>query len=324
MQLPIHVRLIVFAGIALAAAVLAVDASAGTRTGPEGLAPAPGVRMVPDGNAANVTPNIPAANLWLCSAPACSGPGEGSLRVVQHAFGVAEGIGAYELAIAFDETVVGAVNPCDLVFGAAGAGAARGPVDELDSSAQNPDCADDSATGPGTCTLSVPLERIVVFGCVTPGLEAGPTGGFALASLLLTPSDSAMQQIEPGVGNGVFTVVTNRWCALANALGEPIAGSVEGGVTPYCRDLAVTVRALEGDFDADCDVDTGDAQAITSRYGALFSGPLYDRRFDMEPTGRDLDIDIKDVQRVYARIGSTCQAPIPQQRPIGPEHPFQD
>lgn len=284
-------------------------------------APQPGVRMTPEGNTANVIPNIPAANLWLCEAATCTGLGEGALRVVQQAFGITEGLGAYELVMSFDATAISAINPCDIVFGEGGAGAQRGPVDEPDGSTANADCADGGEDGAGTCALTLPVEHLTVFGCATAGVVEGPTGTIPLASLVLVPSDLVRNNTIPHVGNGILTVVTNRTCELANVLGEPIAGSV-GNVTPFCRDLAVTVRSLEADFDADCDVDTADAQAITSRYGALFGGGLYDRSYDLEPTGSDLDIDIKDVQRVYARLGSTCQAPIPRQPPMGPDIPF--
>src|SRR5262245_29274284 len=115
----------------LSAAVVAnssPDVFAGTGSATAAPTPAtPGVRQQPEGNTLNVIPFIPAANLWICEEGPCSGPGEGTLRVVEQAFGVAGGLGAYELIIAFDHTVVQSVNPCDLVFGPGGAGAARGP-----------------------------------------------------------------------------------------------------------------------------------------------------------------------------------------------------
>jgi hypothetical protein len=285
--------------------------------------PTPGIRKLPEGNTVNIIPNIPAANLWICEVGPCSGPGEGTLRVVEQAFGVTGGLGAYELTIAYDHTVIQSVNPCDLVFGPTGSGAVRGPVDELDTSAANPDCAPDPGTaGNGTCSLSIMLEGLVHFGCATGGQSPGPNGAFALASLLLMPHPDIAKDLTPALLNGVMTVVQGRSCELADSLGHPVPGSVQGGLTPRCGDLAVTVRVLEADFDLDCDVDAGDAQAVTSRYGASFGGMLYDKRFDLEPAVRDLDVDIKDVQRVYARLGSTCQAPVPDQRPRGPDSPF--
>ena len=101
-------------------------------------------------------------------------------------------------------------------------------------------------------------------------------------------------------------------------------GSVNGGLAPQCRDLAVTVRIFEGDLDLDCDVDLTDAQLTSYRYGAFFGGLLYSKWYDLEPELHDLDIDIKDVQKVFGRDGSTCQLPIPEQPPLDPPTPFED
>jgi hypothetical protein len=242
--------------------------------------------------------------------------------VVQQAFGVASGLAAYELSFAYDTAVFAAVNPCDVVFGQGGAGEGRGPVDELDSSLSNADCAPDAGPGGGTCALSVVLEGLLHFGCATAGTVAGPTGAFGLASLLLLPHPDLAKGLASAPHNGVMSVVQAKNCQFADALGHPVPGSEQGGLTPRCGDLAVTVRILEGDVDLDCDVDAADAQAVTARYGGQFGGMLYDKRYDLEPSVRDLDIDIKDLQRVYARLGSTCQAAFPDQRPHGPDAPF--
>jgi hypothetical protein len=300
------------------------DVIAGTgELTPTPTPPAPGVRPRPEGNTVNVIPNIPAANLWICQQGPCAAPGEGALRVVEQAYGVTVGLGAYELTIAYDHTMFQSVSPCDLVFGPGGAGAARGPVDELDSSATNPDCAPDpGSAASGTCSLSILLEGLVHFGCATAAQSPGPSGAFGLASLLLTPHPDLGKNLTPALRNGVMSLVQARSCELVDALGHAVPGSVQGGLTPRCGDLAVTLRILEADFDLDCDVDASDAQAVTSRYGASFGGMLYDKRYDLEPTVRDLDVDIKDVQRAYARLGSTCQAPVPDQRPLGPDSPL--
>jgi hypothetical protein len=285
----------------------------------------PGIAKVPEGNTHNTDLTIPAANLWICENGPCDGPGEGALRVVERASGVVEGLGAYEFTVEYDNFVIQSVNPCDLVFGPGGAGSARGPVDELNSSAINPDCAPDPDDPTnGTCSMSLILENLVHFGCVTSGQAAGPAGDFDLASLLLIPHPDLNNDLFPGNNNGVLTVLKDNGCELVDIFGHPVSGSINGGLTPYCRDLAVTVRILEGDLDLDCDVDLTDAQAIASRYGAFFGGLLYSKWYDLEPQFHDLDIDIKDVQKVFGRQGSTCQQPLPPQPPVGPPAAFGD
>jgi hypothetical protein len=307
----------------LPATIILVDPSTVT---PTPTSP-PEVIKIPDGNPNNADLSVPAANLWICAAPAaCGGPGEGELRVVERASGVLDGLGAYEFTVEYDPFVIQSVNPCDLVFGTTsppGAGAARGPVDELDSSSENPDCnGDPGGANNGTCALSLVLENLVHFGCVTNGQTPGPTGDFDLASLWLIPHPDLKNDLFPGNNNGVLTVIKDNGCELVDILGHPVTGSVNGGLTPFCGDLAVTVRILEGDLDLDCDVDLQDAQAIAGRYGAFFGGLLYSKWYDLEPQFHDLDIDIKDVQKVFGRDGSSCQTPIPAQPPLSPPAPF--
>ncbi len=126
----------------------------------------------------------------------------------------------------------------------------------------------------------------------------------------------------PGNNNGVLTVIKDNGCELVDVFGHPVTGSINGGLTPTCGDLAVTVRILEGDLDLNCAVDVVDAQVIAVRYGAFFGGLLYSKWLDLEPQFHDLDIDIKDIQKVFGRIGSTCQTPIPAQPPLDPPTPF--
>ena len=59
--------------------------------------------------------------------------------------------------------------------------------------------------------------------------------------------------------------------------------SINGGLTPTCGDLAVTVRILEGDLNLDCKVDVTDEQLISFRYGAFFGDLLYNKWYDLEP-----------------------------------------
>jgi hypothetical protein len=298
--------------------------------------PPPLVEKVPEGNENNVDVDVPAANLWLCEWPAaCDGAGEGSLRVVERALNVvtgdqngdlvADGLGAYEFQVEYDHFVIQSVNPCDLVFGPGGAGAARGPVDEADgSSPVNGDCSPDpGAANNGTCAMSLILENVVRFGCVTNNpLPPGPTGTFDLASLELVPHEDLVQDLFPGNENGVLTIVKDNGCELVDVFGHPVEGSVNGGLTPVCGNLAVTVRILEGDLDLDCDVDVTDAQIIASKYGSFFGSTVYSKWYDLEPAYHDLDIDIKDLQKVFGRDQSTCQMPVPAQPPLGPPVPF--
>jgi hypothetical protein len=281
-------------------------------------------------------------NLWLCvpdsnplNDPDCDGPGEGSLHVHENALNVPastpNGLGAYEFSVEYDNFVIQSVNPCDIVFSnqAEGPGAgfpSRGPVDEVDSSSpENADCNPDvNSNVAGTCAMSLVLENIIHFGCVTTGQNPGPTGSFTLASLELIPHPDLRNDIFPGNNNGVLTVIKDNGCELADTLGHPIPGSVNGGLTIICGDLAVTVRILEGDLDLDCDVDITDAQAIASHYGAFFGGLLYSKWLDLEPQFHDLDIDIKDIQKVFGRQDSDCQTPIPAQPPLDPPTAFSD
>jgi hypothetical protein len=293
---------------------------------------------IPAGNAANADVSVPKSNLWLCVAPAlCGGPGEGSLRVVEHVTNVhtgdqngdsiEDGLGAYEFSVEYDNNVIQSVNPCDVVFGPGGAGASRGPVDELNaSSPANADCSPDpGGAGNGTCTMSFVLENVVRFGCVTNNpTPAGPAGDFDLASLVLVPHPDLRNDIFPGNNNGVLTVLKDNGCELVDVFGHAVTGSVNGGLTPVCGDLAVTVRILEGDLNLDCKVDVTDEQLISFRYGGFFGDLLYQKWFDVEPATHDLDIDIKDLQKVFGRDQSNCQAPVPEQPPLDPPAPFGD
>jgi hypothetical protein len=243
------------------------------------------------------------------------------------------GLGAYEFSVEYDNFVIESVNPCDIVFGdnaalmdGAGFILGRGPVDEVDTAGDsgNPYCADDpDVANDGTCAYSLILENIIHFGCVTSGATPyGPSGEIDLAALNLIPHPDLRNDVFPGNDNGVLTVLKDNGCELVDVLGHPVFESINGGLTPVCHDLAVTVRILEGDLDLDCDVDVTDAQLISFRYGAFFGSALYSKWFDLEPALHDLDIDIKDVQKVFGREGSTCQDPIPEQPPLPPPVAF--
>jgi hypothetical protein len=158
---------------------------------------------------------------------------------------------------------------------------------------------------------------VIHFGCVTSGPfpPAGPDGEMDLASLELVPHADLRDDLFPGNDNGVVTIIKDNGCELVDVFGHPLLDSINGGLTPVCEDLDITVRILEGDIDLDCDVDVVDEQLIAFRYGAFFGSVLYSKWFDLEPNLHDLDIDIKDLQKVFGRDGSTCQEPIPAQPP---------
>ena len=177
---------------------------------------------------------------------------------------------------------------------------------------------DPGGASAGTCASSLVLENLVHFACVADGEGAGPTGDLDLASLWLAPHPDLASELVPGANNGVVTVITDSGCKLLDATGQPVAGSVSGGGTPFCGDLAVTVRVLEGDLDLDCDVDLTDQQAMGFRHGAFYGGLSYSKWYDVEPQFHDLDVDIKDIQKVFGRDGSTCQDPLPAQPPLAP------
>jgi hypothetical protein len=231
------------------------------------------------------------------------------LIVVEHAFNVDRAIGDDTIRTTrrpssggYDSLVIGRRHQ-RIVFSPGGAGATRDPV---------------------VCTFSIVLENAVRFGCVTTGpVPPGPTGDFDLAQLDLIPHPDLVNDIFPGNDNGVPTVLKDNGCELADVFGHPALGSINGGLTPICGDLAVTVRILEGDMNLDCKVDVVDEQLIAMHYAAVFGGAYYSKWFDLEPATHDLDIDIKDLQKVFGRDGSTCQEPIPAQPPLPPPFPFQ-
>ena len=162
-------------------------------------------------------------------------------------------------------------------------------------------------------------ENYINFACTSLGQPGvGDTGVVNLANVTVHPDDDLKFRMSPGNDNGIVRVILDENCEMADPLGHPVAGSIAGGLTATCGDIAITVRILEGDLDLDCDVDLADAQAIAQLYGMVFGLFLYDPWFDLEPNIKDFDIDAKDLQKVFGRIGSTCQNPIPAQPPVVP------
>jgi hypothetical protein len=241
-----------------------------------------------------VNKNPSQANLFLCEGVTCTANGEGSLQIDEVATNIGAPLGGFEFQVKFDHKVFNlSIAPNDALFTANGRSA--------------PDC-----------TMTIVTENYVLFGCVSEGPPSagyvGP-GPVTLATLTLTPESDMKFRLHPGNDNGVVRMILDENCELADSLGHPMPGSINGGLTLQCGDAAVTERILEGDLNLDCSVDVADEQAIAQRYGTFFGNIFYDPWYDLEPALKDFDIDIKDVQKVFGRLDSTCQNPIPPQPP---------
>jgi hypothetical protein len=157
--------------------------------------------------------------------------------------------------------------------------------------------------------------------CGAPLLPGVITPSGLAATVKLTIQPDLFQRIRPTKDNGVITDLLDENCEIADIFGMPFAGSIQGGLTPDCKDATITIRMLEGDVDLNCNVDVADDQAMAFRYGSFFGNLLYNKFYDLEPNiAPDFDIDIKDLQTVFGRNGSTCRTPIPDQPP-GPQIP---
>jgi len=198
---------------------------------------------------------------------------------------------------------------------------------------------------PVTCTMTIPLETQVHWGCASTGLTpAGPiwTGPMVMAHVIFPIKSFARGSLYPHKENGVVSRFDDTGTKGANICGQSLndgTGYVVPGQTPECQGVLlpgvlpgglladsysfVTIRRLEGDIDKNCVVDISDMQAEASRYGFNLGSLLYNVWFDLEPhqTGADGDIDIKDIQFVFGRFGSKCSAPIPPQTPQTPVGP---
>jgi hypothetical protein len=232
------------------------------------------------------------SNLFLCELGPCSGVGEGDVVISEVVAGITEPLGAWEIQIKFDHKIFNVeIDPNEALFTDFG----RTP----------------------NCNIQVVTENWILFGCVSTGpVGSGFTGGpAALATVTLTPNEDLKFRLHPGNDNGVVRMILDENCEVANTLGHPQPGSVNGGLAAECGDASVTARILEGDLNLDCSVDLLDEQLIASKYGTFFGNVFYDPWFDLEPALKDFDIDIKDMQKVFGRDGSTCQNPIPAQPP---------
>ncbi|MCH8066606.1 MAG: hypothetical protein IIC90_12405 [Chloroflexi bacterium] len=168
------------------------------------------------------------------------------------------------------------------------------------------------------------LEGVARIGCLTPGKSTGdPEGEFfheaiddgaALAQIDVRPQPDVYSQAKPNQDNGVVVQINNVDCDLSDEQGHAIP-------IFSCDDADITFRYLEGDVDADCDVDADDAQAIAFRWGSEKGSLVYKDFMNLEPSGTqsDNDIDINDLQFVFGRFGSDCDDPHPDQDPVNPK-----
>jgi hypothetical protein len=251
-----------------------------------------------------MTKSPASANLWLCIGVNCrdiNGPlqGRGQLVIAENVSGITGdplGAGAFEFQIKFDHKIF------DIV------------ITETNWLWSTPGRIKPA----GACAMTIINESDIRFACVSEGTGHGPTASGTIANLLVTPDPDMQYRLTPGQNNGVVRTILDENCEFANILGDPIAGSLPGGMMPSCGRSTITVRILEGDLNLDCAVNVIDEQAISFRYGSSFGNLLYDPWYDLEPALKDYDIDIKDLQKVFGRDGSNCSAPIPAQAPQPP------
>jgi hypothetical protein len=255
--------------------------------------------------------NVPAqANLWLMRHPNC-GPdnllppcdpntGMGNLLIQEKASAIANGhgdpggLGAYEKQIKFDHKLFNLVVTDSGFLGSTGRSV--------------------------NCTMTIVTENWIMFGCVSTGDVDGPTatGPVTLTNILVKPQPDLFLRLHPTKDSGVVSTIIDENCEWSDILGNPMAGTVNGGLVPVCTNATITVRMLEGDLNNDCNVDVLDEQGIAFRYGASLGLQLYNPYYDLQPQTADNDIDVKDLQFVFGREGSTCSVPIPDQPPSPP------
>jgi hypothetical protein len=161
-------------------------------------------------------------------------------------------------------------------------------------------------------------EGFIQLRCNTKGKANPIDAPNVLALLAVTPTPDVYSLLRANQENGIVTQLINQDCQLADLQGHPIP--VEG--LDVCQNGAVTLRYLEGDVHADCEVNVRDQQQVAFRWGSRLGQLLYNENFDLEPAAPKLgdgDIDAKDLQVVYGRHGSTCHDPHPDQPPVDPK-----
>lgn len=287
-------------------------------------------------------------NLWVCTSanapgtPVAYGPctnpvisgtpnpnfknGQGSLTFYERLLnGSGTGVAAWEIMMNYDHKLFALVHD----FAACKNPAAPLCFEELWIQADNIPPAGDLDTDPDiqitygfvSCSI-VERENDVSMICLS-GLGFDPTGApyvgnkatqGDIAQMTIQPLEDATKRIKPSRWNGVTRWLLDQNCEVADYLGNPLPGSVSGGLVPTCDDACVTVRRLECDLNADCKVNITDWQVIGQKYGTMWGSLLYDPFFDLEPYTGDFDIDIKDLQFCYGRAQSTCLKPVPPEQ----------
>ncbi|MCH8066709.1 MAG: hypothetical protein IIC90_12940, partial [Chloroflexi bacterium] len=203
-------------------------------------------------------------------------------------------IGAFEFEVHYDATKV-----CvGITSGAAWSAAGAVCVIEDDPTANATELA---------------LEGVARIGCVTFGKSLGIDELAPLAQIDIYPQPDIYSDAKPNQDNGVVVEINNVDCDVSDEQGHAIP-------IFSCDDASITFRYLEGDVDADCDVDAFDATAIAMRWGAEEGSLAYNDFMNLEPAGTqaDDDIDVNDLQFVFGRFGSTCDDPHPSQDPVSP------
>lgn len=157
---------------------------------------------------------------------------------------------------------------------------------------------------------TTPGEGLVHVRCPASGkLSIGQSGPGVLAVLRLRATVDDYTIIIPGQENGITANLVLQSCRLIDTLNKTIKSDV-------CGNAAVIVRYLEGDVEADCEVNVFDQQQVAFRWGARLGHLLYEPRFDFDPSVfPDGDIDAMDLQFVSGRHLSTCTEPVPSQPP---------
>jgi hypothetical protein len=156
--------------------------------------------------------------------------------------------------------------------------------------------------------------------CFTPKNQAPGNEGLHLANIIIRPMPEVYSQIRPNQENGAVAQLLNQNCNLTDSLGH--------GIKFFsCEDADITIRFLEGDVNADCQVNVTDGQAVAFRWNAELGNLLFNEFYDLMPSvdeaglplNGDGKISVKDIQFVFGRMGSTCALPNPPQPPVNPK-----
>jgi hypothetical protein len=240
------------------------------------------------------------ANLWLCQpVPACVNPAAGiGARDFSFLLGTVitgtspkgepQSLGSFEYEVRYDAKLVNvSVQPGGLFLVG---GLLRSDVD----------------------CQTIEGQGFVQFRCNVKGKSGVPiTGPGFLAVVRVTPTADVYSLVIASQENGIGTQIINQDCAIGDLQGHPIDSL-------NCDDAELILRYLEGDTNADCEVDVQDGQEAAFRWGSHAGQLLYNYRFDLEPAAPKLgdgDIDALDLQMILGRHGSTCAEPHPPQDP---------